>query len=97
MPYIKQESRDQLDPAIENLLVTLMLRKVNGLQVHPAAGDYNYIITRLLDMGHSPHSYDSINTIMGILECVKQEYYRRIAAPYEGEKMYQNGDVYCSP
>lgn len=94
MPYIKQESRDQLDPAIEDLLIALMKRTVNGMQVLPSPGDYNYIITTLLDMGYKNTTYETVNTVIGILECVKQEYYRRVAAPYEDMKMQLNGDVY---
>lgn len=31
---------------------------------------------------------------MGVLECVKQEYYRRVAIPYEDQAKERNGDVY---
>jgi len=30
----------------------------------------------------------------GVLENVKQEMYRRLAAPYEDKKAEENGDVY---
>jgi len=30
---------------------------------------------------------------MGVLECVKQEFYRRRAVPYEEEKIEENGDI----
>lgn len=39
-------------------------------------------------------SYKIINEIIGVLECVKLEFYRRIAAPYENDKQQANGDVY---
>jgi hypothetical protein len=39
-------------------------------------------------------SYKSINDVIGVLECVKQEFYRRIAVPYEDKKIEQNGDIY---
>jgi hypothetical protein len=97
MPYIKQEIRDQIDPAIENLLIAMMKTKVEGKAVLPSAGWYNYVITTLLNMGHATTlypNYDDINTIMGILESVKQEFYRRVAAPYEDKKVTENGDVY---
>ena len=97
MPYITQEQRDQLDPAIEDLAIELVKIKVNGLAVLPSAGMYNYIITRLLDTGYQNKlfpSYERMNTVVGILECVKQEYYRRVAVPYEEIKKNENGDVY---
>jgi hypothetical protein len=38
-------------------------------------------------------SYSKIAIITGVLENVKQEFYRRAAAPYEDKKILQNGDV----
>ncbi len=38
-------------------------------------------------------SYRTINDVVGVLECVKMELYRRLAAPYEDAKKVQNGDV----
>ena len=35
----------------------------------------------------------TINKIMGILECVKSEFCRRHAAPYEDLKIKENGDI----
>ena len=39
-------------------------------------------------------NYTNINEVIGVLECAKLELYRRVAAPYEDEKIEQNGDVY---
>ena len=97
MPYIKQEIRDQLDPAIEDLAIAIMKTMVGGKHVVPSAGWYNYIITMLLSTAYSVNvfpSYENINTIMGILESVKQEFYHRVAVPYEEAKRIENGDVY---
>lgn len=97
MPYIKQGIRDQLDGAIENLAIAIMQCK-NDKDQHIIAepGIFNYIISTLLHVTHGPISYYNINEVMGILECVKQEYYRRVAVPYEDHKVQENGDVYCS-
>jgi hypothetical protein len=35
-----------------------------------------------------------INDVMGVLSCVGQEYYRRVAVPLEQKKIDINGDVY---
>jgi hypothetical protein len=40
--------------------------------------------------------YAHINEAVGALECAKLELYRRVAAPYEDEKMKESGDVYSS-
>jgi hypothetical protein len=39
-------------------------------------------------------SYQNINELIGVLECAKLELYRRVASPYEDEKIQSNGDVY---
>jgi hypothetical protein len=39
-------------------------------------------------------SYSIINDIVGVLECAKMEFYRRVAVPYEDKKRTENGDVY---
>ena len=60
------------------------------------AGELNYQITMLCDTFLATHGrkYAHVNTVIGALECAKQEFYRRIAAPYENEKIAINGDVY---
>jgi len=82
MPYIKTEARDRLSEF--------------GWPQPKTAGELNYCITRLavdyLD-GHDMNYY-TINEIIGVLECAKQEFYRRMAAPYEDVKIAENGDVY---
>lgn len=63
------------------------------------AGDLNYMITMLIQdyMMEKGKSYQTINEIIGVLECAKLEFYRRVASPYEDGKRLTNGDVYgCS-
>ena len=66
------------------------------LAYHP--GTLNYIITRLCDYWtkdiDGKANYERYNAVIGVLECVKQELYRRQIAPYEDEKCEENGDVY---
>jgi len=59
------------------------------------AGYLNYAITRLL-LGTllSEPSYLQIATTTGVLDNVKHEMYRKLAAPYEDVKAQENGDVY---
>lgn len=83
MPYIKQIDRQRL--AFRDTL-------------HPEnAGELNYCITSLIaqylkDKGAT--SYQSINDILGALDGATQEFYRRIVAPYENKKLWDNDDVY---
>jgi hypothetical protein len=81
MPYIKQYDRDCL---------------ILGSKRPQTAGELNFKITRLVTqyLESKGKSYQTLNEITGVLECAKQEFYRRVIAPYEDEKIKQNGDVY---
>jgi hypothetical protein len=59
-------------------------------------GELNYQISSLLNsfVAMKGLSYATVNEAMGAVECAKQEFYRRIAAPYEELKAKQNGEVY---
>lgn len=57
-------------------------------------GQLNYAITLLCKEYLASIGYNSINEVIGVLECVKQEFYRRVAVPYEDEKIEENGDVF---
>jgi len=93
MPYIKQEKRNELDTAIADLLTAL-----RGLESddprNSMAGNLNYVFTKVLVGAYSAPRYNDINEVVGILECCKMEYYRRVAAPYESQKAHDEGDVY---
>lgn len=82
MPYIKDEDRNMFA-----FLGALPL-------LHE--GELNYCITMLCKsfLEQEEMSYASINKIIGVLECAKQEFYRRVAVPYENRKIEENGDVY---
>ena len=80
MPYISTEDRNDLD----------------NRAMPETAGELNYMISALLDdyLVEKGKNYANINEVIGMLECAKLELYRRVAAPYEDEKIDQNGDVY---
>ncbi len=59
-----------------------------------SVGELNYAITKLCDEFIAVASYQQINAVIGVLECAKLEFYRRLAAPYEDRAMTTNGDVY---
>ena len=61
------------------------------------AGDLNYRITDLICkylLNKPQANYCALNEVIGVLECVKLELYRRTVVPYEHKKMLKNGDVY---
>jgi len=37
--------------------------------------------------------YQTYNDVIGVLECIKQELYRRFVSKYEDLKIKQNGDI----
>jgi len=88
MPYVKKELRAYLDGNIEALA-----KEIRGLPPDETAGALNYAITRLFVLQY-PSRYYHFNRLLGVLEAVKQEFYRRLVAPYEDEKKQENGDVF---
>lgn len=83
MPYVDQDARDRLD----------------GGAKPENAGELNYVITRLVDAyltNKGQMRYAHLNEAMGVLECAKQELYRRVVSPYEDKKIVESGDVYES-
>ena len=87
MPYIKMEDRPKYEKPLSELISTLKAQPVESID-----GELNYIITRILKESY-PLRYFNLNRAMGVLECCKIEFYRRVAAPYEDTKIEQNGDV----
>lgn len=86
MPYIKHEKRVEL----LDLYVYELFEYVD------CAGDLNYIVSDLCNAYLQRHglNYKNLNELIGALECAKIELYRRMAAPYEDQKILENGDVY---
>ncbi len=81
MPYIPQDARDPL---------------LSGEAFPNTSGELNFLITSiiltyLLDKGVG---YDTMNSITGALEQVKDEFQRRVVHPYEDSKKVENGDLY---
>ena len=89
MPYVKPNDRE-FDTVVNEVVYDYLID--TGYDV----GKLNFFFTRILDclLQERGVSYTNINEIIGVLECVKMELYRRIAAPYEDKKKEENGDVY---
>jgi len=95
MPYIPPGQRSQLDPAIRRLADQIRAHH-DGQSNASIAGILNYAVTRLVLDAMKPSRYHDIALVTGVLENVKQEFYRKFAAPYEEEKIKENGPVYPS-
>jgi hypothetical protein len=87
MPYITQTRRDEIDPALEEFQKSIA-------HLNLGVGDLNYIISNLVwDEYNKKPSYGQANNLLGVLSGVNMEFYRRKVAPYEEEKMEENGDL----
>ena len=65
---------------------------LKSLQPEEVDGELNYVVTKILK-GVYPLKYYHLNKAIGVLECIKLEFYRRVAAPYEDTKIEESGDV----
>jgi hypothetical protein len=86
MPYIPQEERKRYETFI-NELVSKLPKEEEKIDGH-----LNYIITKILKSVYKP-GYFNYNRAIGLLECIKQEYYRIVVAVYEEKKRSDAGDI----
>jgi hypothetical protein len=84
MPYIKLMKRVPMEVHL------------NGLATHLTnGGDMNYCFSMLCKhfIETFGESYANYSTCISSLECAKLELYRRKIAPYEDQKIEENGDI----
>lgn len=96
MPYVKEEDREELDANIDQLITAIRNIKHSLNNPHDFSiylGRINYCFSRIVGglMGNA--SYTKVAMITGVLENIKQEFYRRVAEPYEDKKILENGDI----
>ena len=93
MPYIRPELRNKVDVEIDALSKAI----IATADEDSIEGILNYTFTSLLStitLSSKPSwRYKLINRVMGMLECVKFEFYRRLAGPYEDKAIKSNGDI----
>lgn len=60
------------------------------------AGELNFFLTSLVIqyLFRNEESYQKYNEVIGVLECCKQELYRKMISKYEDKKCVENGEVY---
>lgn len=102
MPYIKEDRRNDLDNCIDTMIKCIKNnmpksnsqdRAISNEQLLDVCGDINYCFSRILGSIMGNVTYPKIAIITGVLENIKQEFYRRIASSYEDLKIKQNGDI----
>jgi hypothetical protein len=86
MPYIKKDDRCKF---------TIIMHYLKHYKLIRSVGELNYLITSICKhyLEQEGEKYTNHNAIIGALECVKQEFYRRRTSPYEDKKIKENGDV----
>ena len=91
MPYIPPGQRTALDSEIDSLVRAL---KLVGGTTDPGVLNYAIFTTlkRLFGLP-SEVRYVKLHCIAGVLSNVSDEIYRRYAAPYENQKIEENGDI----
>jgi hypothetical protein len=86
MPYIQKETRKLYDGAVNEILFVLDHREATD-----AAGDFTYIVYRLLKRFSLKFWMRALG--IGCLVCAILEIYRRDHALYEEQKIHENGDI----
>jgi len=87
MPYIKQEYREVVEEPLSDLF-----DKVMCTPTQDRPGVITYCIYKLF-MDMNTNHFVAFAILLGILDSVGKEFYRQVVAPYEDEKIQQNGDV----
>lgn len=87
MPYIEKSKR--------NKIAKIATQLVDAVE-NP--GEINYAITVFLHLlvtvvQDRKFGYALLNSLVGVLECAKLEFYRMVVAPYESKKRMENGPV----
>jgi len=80
MPYIEQNRREEII--------------IDG-DTPQNEGELNYAVTYAINeyLNNNVLTYATLNQAIGVLECAKLELYRRMASPYEDEKIKSKDDV----
>jgi hypothetical protein len=97
MPYISPQHRQTLDPLIDQL-ARQIAHEAQSLNYDGAfAGLLNYACTRLalkvVRQQFGAMRYWLIALLTGTFKNISDEFYRRIAVPYETQQMEKSGDV----
>lgn len=97
MPYIAPQHRQELDPLIEALAARIVQEADKIDQEAAFAGLLNYTCTclalKIIRLRFGRLRYWLIAIITGTFKNIADEFYRRLAAPYEDQQIAVNGDV----
>lgn len=87
MPYIDKADRAEFGESLANIIDDL---ESTGFKV----GEYNFVLSTILwSAFRADACYTRANNLLGVLEAVKLEFYRRKVAVLEDSKIKENGDL----
>lgn len=93
MPYIKRTQRVKLDRFLQPILAEIYSGSGEKFK-NITSGELNFFISSIIwTLFEENPSYDKANELIGVLECVKQEFIRRKLSKYEDQKIKENGDI----
>jgi len=94
MPYIDQKTREILNEQINTLAELISQASFNERDI---AGLLNYSCTTLAMKTVKKRCgrirYWTIALVTGVFKNISDEFYRRVAVPYEDNKIDDNGDI----
>ncbi|MEW6387064.1 MAG: hypothetical protein AB1491_06060 [Thermodesulfobacteriota bacterium] len=97
MPYILPKHRKNLDGLIDQLADAIISEGAEYADTGAFAGLLNYTCTclalKVVRRRCGPMRYWLIAILTGVFKNIADEFYRRVAAPYENRQMLKNGDV----
>ncbi len=97
MPYIAPKDREKLDPLIDQLAERIVAQAKEYKYDGAFAGLVNYTCTRLalkvVRLQFGAMRYWLIALVAGTFHNIADEFYRRVASPYEEKQIKKSGDV----
>ena len=97
MPYVKDEYRSALDPAIGEVARLIVDLARSTPEESSFAGLLNYacssIAIQVIEGRFGRVRYGAIATVTGVFKNIADEFYRRVAAPYEDRQIQTHGDL----
>ena len=97
MPYILPKNRKKLDDHIDKLVQAIVDEAEKEDYDAAFTGLLNYTFTRIAlkvaRLRFGKMRYWIIAAITGVFKNASDEFYRRIAVPYEDKQIEKNGDV----
>ncbi len=90
MPYLAKKDKEDFDSKYKDALSYL-----ESMDIKKLSGHLNYMVFKTVKAWTRKNGkkYFVFAAVVGTMICCVLEIYRRLVAPYEDEKILENGDV----